>query len=316
MPSVTPRDEHYLDQYGGQFQGPIRIPKLYDGRKKSFFMVNYEGYREGTPRPFTVSLPEPDMIGGDFSKLADGNGKPIAIYDPATGRDVNGVWTRSPFSGNKIPSNRINPIAQKILSYYPKPNQKVAGEAYSSNNNFFSGADAIDRDKFYNLALKLDHHLSDKHRMFFRLAKNDRRQYGHDGNNVNIGVGENGALPEQRVNDAYVVDWTTMVSSRTILNWRVSFARYLLDHRADGNKTFDLTSLGFPAPMTSQIPGGAYFGTYSFSGYQGRGCIRRGTLPIHSPRLRRCPCFGRDILPKPAWTYAGFSGAIRTWGIR
>jgi hypothetical protein len=46
-----PKAGHFLDQYGGSVGGPIWIPKLYNGRNKSFFFFNYEGYREGTPLP-------------------------------------------------------------------------------------------------------------------------------------------------------------------------------------------------------------------------------------------------------------------------
>lgn len=272
------KDAHYLDQYGSQFQGPILLPKLYNGRNRSFFMVNYERYREGTPRPFTVSVPEPEMATGDFSKLADGDGNPIVIYDPSTGRDVKGVWTRDPFPSNKIPGNRINPIAQKLMGYFPKPNQSLPGEAYASNNLYFSGPDAVDRDSFYNLAVKLDHNFSDRHRVYFRLARNDRREFGHDDENAVIGIGESGALPEQRTNNAYALDWTSTLSPRAVLNWRGSFARYSYDHRGDGNKGFDLTKLGFPTSLVSQIPGGAYFGTYSFSDYQGLGQYPSGDI--------------------------------------
>ena len=48
------------------------------------------------------------MKNGDFSGLVDAQGRLIVIYDPATGRDVNGVWTRDPFPGNRIPANRIS----------------------------------------------------------------------------------------------------------------------------------------------------------------------------------------------------------------
>ena len=121
-----PKDAHYLDQYGFQVEGPIFIPKLYDGRNKSFFMFNYEGYREGTPRPQTLSVPAKEFLDGDFSKNVDGQGRQIAIYDPRTGRDVNGVWTRDPFAGNRIPTDRINPIAKNILGYFPAPNVHTA----------------------------------------------------------------------------------------------------------------------------------------------------------------------------------------------
>ena len=53
----APKGEHYLDQYGGQIAGPVYIPKIYDGRNKTFFMFDYEKYRENTPRPFTLSVP-------------------------------------------------------------------------------------------------------------------------------------------------------------------------------------------------------------------------------------------------------------------
>src|SRR5207249_8415631 len=77
---------HFLDQYGGALGGPLLIPKLYDGRNKSFFFVNYEGYREGTPTPLNLSVPATEFAAGDFSKLADGQNRRIVIYDPATGR--------------------------------------------------------------------------------------------------------------------------------------------------------------------------------------------------------------------------------------
>ncbi|MBL8223270.1 MAG: hypothetical protein JNL62_28810, partial [Bryobacterales bacterium] len=65
----APKAGHFLDQYGGQIGGPIYLPKLYNGRNRSFFMVAYEGYREGTPNPLTLSVPEPEMYQGDFSKV-------------------------------------------------------------------------------------------------------------------------------------------------------------------------------------------------------------------------------------------------------
>jgi hypothetical protein len=267
-----PRDEHYLDQYGWQFEGPVYLPKLYDGRNRSFFMVNYERYREGVPRPYTVSVPEPEMLTGDFSNLADSQGRRITIFDPASGRNVGGVWTRDAFAGNRIPANRINPVAQKILSFHPKPNQRLAGEAYSSNNYFFSGPDAVDRDSFYNLVVKIDHNFGDNHRLFFRHASNDRTQFGHDDtNNAVVGPGESGSLPHFRINDAYVIDWTSNLTPRLIVNWRASYSRFIEGTRGDGNAGFDMTSLGLPASLVGQLPGGPFFGRYTFTGYEGLG---------------------------------------------
>ena len=80
------RATHYLDQYGFQLEGPVRIPKLLkkDGAVKLFYMGAFEDYREGTPNPLIVSYPEPEMRTGDFSKLMNSSGQPVTIYNPFT----------------------------------------------------------------------------------------------------------------------------------------------------------------------------------------------------------------------------------------
>ncbi len=173
----APRVGHYLDQYGVQAGGPVYVPKVYNGRDKSFFMVNYEGYREGTPGPLTLSVPEAEMRNGDFSKLVDSQGRKITIYDPTTGRDINGTWTRDPLPGNVIPSGRVNPIAKKILSYMRTPNRPTpGGQAYSQQNVFIPGGDQLMVDGFYNLVGKFDQKIGSRHSMFWRHASNSRFQ--------------------------------------------------------------------------------------------------------------------------------------------
>jgi len=70
--------EHFLDQYGGVIEGPVRLPKsifgpagIYDGRDKTFFLFNYEGYREGTPNPDVRTVPSEAFLRGDFSNYRD-----------------------------------------------------------------------------------------------------------------------------------------------------------------------------------------------------------------------------------------------------
>jgi hypothetical protein len=273
-----PKDAHYLDQFGWQVEGPILIPKIYDGRNKSFFMFNYEGYREGTPRPQTLSVPAKEFLGGDFSKNVDGQGRLITVYDPRSGRDVNGVWTRDPFAGNLIPNDRINPIAKNILGYFPAPNVHTAGDDYTVNNYFFSGPDALDKDRFYNLVIKFDQQFGSKHHLFFRHGSNDRTQMAFDNSNAIVGPGARGSLPEKRINDAYVLDWVGIMTPRTVANVRISFARYLDQDRGDQNQGFDPAKLGFPTSLTSQLPGGAFFGVYAISDYQTLGQYPTGSI--------------------------------------
>ncbi len=271
----VPVVEHFLDQYGGAVGGPIYIPKLYNGKDKSFFFFNYEGYREGTPTPLTLSVPAPEFLNGDFSKLTDAQGRRITIYDPSTGRDVNGVWTRDAFPNNQIPAGRINPIAQKIVGYQPKPNTTTPGQGYSRQNFFIAGGENLDRDDFYNLVIKFDQNMGDRHRMFFRHASNDRTEMRST--NGLHGVAEDGPLPLKRVNDAYVLDWVGTLQPTTILNARLSYNRYLDPSYGRGNQGFDLTSLGFPKWLVDQLPGVPSFGRYEFTDYTTLGRYYGGT---------------------------------------
>ncbi len=257
----APREGHFLDQYGVQLEGPIRFPKLYNGRDKSFFMFNYEGYREGQPNPLNLSVPELEMRDGDFSRIADPQGRKITIYDPASIHDVKGKWVRDPFPGNALPKDRINPIARRIVDYYPKPNTKTAGVSYSSSNFFVPGGENVAGDDFYNLVFKFDQNLGERHRLFFRHASNDRTETRNT-NGIKDSPGQDGQHPLKRINDAYVVDWVGTLSSTLIANFRMSFNRYIEGSRGDANRGFDMASLGFPKSLVSQLPHGAWFGRY------------------------------------------------------
>src|SRR5262249_18556880 len=122
-----PKDGHYLDQYGVQLDGPVYLPHLYNGHNKMFFLVNYERYREGSPQPLVLSVPEPEMRQGDFRKLVDATGRAITIYDPNSGRQEGSNCGRDPFPGNLIPRQRINPTAPLLIKHFPLPNTFTPG---------------------------------------------------------------------------------------------------------------------------------------------------------------------------------------------
>ena len=115
------KPDHKLDQYGFQVDGPVRIPGMFDGRNKTFFMFNYEGYKEATPNPSTYTVPDDAQLRGDFSGLRDAQGRLIQIFDPATGRLENGQWVRDAFPGNVIPQDRISPMARQFTPVFPAP---------------------------------------------------------------------------------------------------------------------------------------------------------------------------------------------------
>ena len=278
-----PKPKHYLDQYGGMIEGPVRVPWLYNGKDKTFFMFNYEGYREGVPAPLTLSVPEPEMLNGDFSKLVDRFGRQIAIYDPLTGNEANG-YTRTQFRDpsratpdnplglNIIPLDRINPIARQILSFMPAPNQRDPNADYSKNNLFISPNLATDR--FWNWVAKVDHQFNDKHRMYLRFAKNDRRENRNE-NGIIDAVGECCQLPFKRLNDAFVADHLATFSPTFIFNFRLSFNRFEEKGVGDENMGFDRTTLGFASALINALPGSVMFGRYE----PGDGYIPLGRTP-------------------------------------
>ena len=224
----APKDGHFQDQYGLQLDGPVILPKIYNGRGRTFFLFNYEGFQEATPQPLVLSVPALEMRQGDFSKLTDARGRAISVYDPNTTFQLPNStrWDRLPFPGNVIPSSRLHPISQKLANFFPAPNTTTPGTDYAQANYFLSGGDNPARDDFYNLVVKIDQNLGNRHRMFFRHASNDRTE-DRNTNGIRHRPGQDGQHPLKRINDAYVVDWVSTLTPNLIFNFRSSFSRYL-----------------------------------------------------------------------------------------
>jgi hypothetical protein len=264
-----PRTTHYLDDYGFQVQGPIYVPKLLkkDGYIKLFYMGAYQGYREGTPDPVLVSYPQPEMRTGDFSKLVNGTGVPIPIYDPLTAKydpvTGNVITQRQQFPGNIIPASRIDPVALAVTKYMPMPNITTPGQTYARQDFTLPGL--FDADKYYNLTMRFYWNIGSRNRVFISEASNDRTE--NRPTNGIIGVAENGQQPFQRINDRYVIDWTSTITPTTVVDIRIANNRFIEKGTGAANTGFDLTSLGLPTSLVSQLPQPQYFGLWQESGY-------------------------------------------------
>jgi hypothetical protein len=270
----APKDGHYLDQYGGQLDGPVWIPKIYDGRNRTFFLFTLEKYREGSPQPLVLSTPEPEMRTGDFSKLLDGSGRKITIYDPTSTRLSSGKYIRDPFPNNVLPSARVNPIARKIAGYYPAPNTRTSGVGYAQQNLFVSGGENPEVNPFYNLVFKFDQNFGSRHHVFFREGSNDRSAL-RTTNGIRDKIGSEGFFPHKRINDSFLIDWVGTISPTMIANARVSFSRFIESNDVAVNQTFDMTQLGFPGSLAASVPYTPGFGRYVLDGYVGLGTSSR-----------------------------------------
>jgi hypothetical protein len=115
------------NDYGFELDGPVRIPKLLDLRNRLFFMANYERRTVRTSSQAVYSVPTAAMFEGDFSAW------PTTIYDPNT---LDSSGNKTPFPGNKIPANRIDPISKKFLKYYVSSNLPGFSSNYVKDNSY------------------------------------------------------------------------------------------------------------------------------------------------------------------------------------
>lgn len=137
--------------------GPIVIPKVYNGKNKSFFFFGYQKLIEKKTAAFTSQTPTPDELNGDFTFGGVGQ----QLYDPATTRQLaDGTWTRDPIPGNVIPASRMDPVYRKLLSYNPwiPPNTPGSFTSTGPVSNYTWGSKS--RTFFSDYSGRVDHQFS------------------------------------------------------------------------------------------------------------------------------------------------------------
>ena len=136
------RQTYKQHDFGFSAGGPVYLPKLYDGRNRTFFFVAGEWFRNsvGATNQY-LSVPTPEMYQGNFSNWVDGNGKPVQIYDPSTTRPnpSGSGFIRDPFPGNIIPQDRFSNLAVAYLKQvgniaFPNTGAAPRSSAYVRNN--------------------------------------------------------------------------------------------------------------------------------------------------------------------------------------
>jgi hypothetical protein len=233
------------NEFGASLGGPLSIPKLYNGKNKSFFFMVYEGRRQRSASTRFFTLPTDEQMGGDFSKTLTAAGQLRTIYDPfTTTPDPSrpGQFLRTPFPGNRIPVNRFDPVSANVLKYYgPRPN--LPGQPNTGQNNFFfQGKAPTDVNRGTG---KFDHNFNENQRIFFRytLFQNENSQPElWEG----PGCPDGGCYSNYERQQNAALDYSWTLNPTTLLNLRYGFARSILD-RGSWYKGFRPTTLGLPA---------------------------------------------------------------------
>jgi hypothetical protein len=220
-----------LNQFGGSLGGPVVIPKLYHGKDKTFFFVDYEGSRNSVQIFERGNIPTLRMRQGDFGELLPST----LIYDPLTTRPnpaVPGGFLRTAFPNNIIPSDRWDPISAKMINAYPTPTSTARLNNYS--------VPRIQTQNYNQGDVRIDEQITAKDAIFARWSIQDTTtispstyaQSTIPGISTPVSLSDEASFagvsdsPTQHVATSYV-----RVFSPTLVNdFRVGFNRYRLDY--------------------------------------------------------------------------------------
>jgi hypothetical protein len=204
--------------FGVTMGGPVFVPKLYNGKSRTFFFMDYEGQRTQNATTLLTTVPTPLQLTGDFSQTFRSNGKLYTIYNPFdTYQAEDGSILRRPFPGNVVPPSMQNPTSLKILQYYPAPTSD--GNALTHANNFYK--QGVNGNRGDQMDIKVDHNISEKQRFTARYSanwseSNPTNLFGNIAANI---------TPGTEHDQNFVFDYTRTHSPTTIFSVRASIMR-------------------------------------------------------------------------------------------
>jgi Carboxypeptidase regulatory-like domain/TonB dependent receptor-like, beta-barrel len=235
----------FSNRPGVSINGPVVLPKVYNGKDKTFFLFGWERIHDARPRfdaGNSVYVPTQALKDGNFV------GTGTTVYDPLTrvntGTAANPVWTAQPFPGNVIPANRINPVSRALLAQFGQPKQPGL-----LGNIFDSGL--LEKTVTYdNYTFRIDQNIGANDRLFVRGswykrvgAYNDYTGTPYSGVNFSF------------VSRQGVIDEVHTINSTTLLNVRYGYNRFIrISDQEPDAQGFDLTSLGFPTSFNNLTP--------------------------------------------------------------
>ena len=195
------------NEFGGSAGGPIVIPKVYNGKNKTFFFGSYEAFRSLTATTRAAAVPTEAMRNGDFSGLVNAAGRATTIYDPWS---TAANWSRVPYVGNRIPAARQSPLSKYLYSVTPAATDPGVNPLIAQNYFYQAPNNRLE----WTLTQRFDHRLSDKDQIFGRYTYGVRDSYAQSGNNnspTTLDFSANGTFRPIRDHSG-VLSWTRTFS--------------------------------------------------------------------------------------------------------
>jgi len=230
--------------------GPIVIPKLYNGRNKTFFFASDESYRQVLGNTTSLAVPTALEVGGDFSKTFTKSGAQQIIYDPLSTNLTTGA--RLPFQGNIIPIQQLNPIGVAIASAYARPNAPTP--FYQAINYNFTGSFPNRGDQ---RIFKVDHEFTSWFRGSASYVHQKTFELDYPTNTFpNPGTPNQGQCCDRKI-DATQANATITPNPTTVITARWGFNRFYSKSTPE-SLGYSLASLGFPSSLVNITPDTAY----------------------------------------------------------
>jgi carboxypeptidase family protein/TonB-dependent receptor-like protein len=226
------------NQFGANAGGPVYLPHVYDGRNKTFWFFSWEGFRLRQGQTFTTTVPTDLQRQGNFSELLAGS-NPITVYNPLA---LNPDGTRAPFANNTIPAGMIDPTSRALLNLWPAAtgpglvNNYTVASSVGGNHN--------------QVVTRIDHNIGAKQRIYGRFSHWDVLNLPVDPLATGLCVDR---CTEVYTTKAAVVGYNYTFSPTTIADFNLSLSRFKYN-RNPANAGFDLTLIGWPASLNSQVP--------------------------------------------------------------
>ncbi len=233
------------NQFGFNLGGPLFIPNLYEQREKTFIFGSYEGLRQQTPTTSgLLTFPTLDQRRGDFSRTRNQDGSLAVIYNPFTTRRLpDGSFLRDPFEGNRIPPELMDPVALRLMTFFPVPN-RPGNPVTGAGNYILALGTPFNGDQY---TIRVDHNVTQNQRLFARWSQ--KRQfiqgigpfYGVD-NPAGIGIQE----PNPRWDIG--LGYNYAITPALVLNATLGWGRWVEELHPQG-VPFKPSTLGLPAAL-------------------------------------------------------------------
>jgi hypothetical protein len=276
---IPDRDLHF-NNFGGTVGGPVMLPKIYNGKNRTFFFFSLDHQILHLNGHQVFSVPTARMRNGDFSE--DPSSANYGIWDPysTVGPDANGLFTRTafgtpvpgnPFGGNgcsnaavqsgkptcnfstQIPQSRLDPAAMFFMNSFPMPNYNdplsncpMGKDGFKICNNFLGSVGSSQNP--YNMSLKFDHQMSARSKFFaewvYAPGKYDNYRLPWTGPTFPAGlVGYGSNLPLWFTNQVAGIGHTFIFNPTTVNEFRASFSRQSFSSHPD--------TAGYPDSVTA-----------------------------------------------------------------